>query len=169
MSDELDFCGARLATQSDEDEIFGLLMLLHAENAMFSMNRDKVRAFIKTATERKGAIIGVIERDGRIVASVGMIINTYWYSDDCYLHELYNFVHPEYRRGKDGFAKKLIQFSKNCSDWFGQKGTPMPLQMGIVSNHQTEAKVRLYRRHMPYIGAFFMYGAETHKSNGAAH
>ena len=61
------------------------------------------------------------------------------------------------------FAKQLIEFSTRCSDYFTSKGTPMPLLMGIQSNERTEAKVRLYRRHLPCIGAFFMYGHGTHE------
>ena len=52
--------GVRLAKPSDEDQIFALLMLLHRENGMFSVNDTKVRDGIRWATERQGGIIWVV-------------------------------------------------------------------------------------------------------------
>lgn len=149
--------GVRLATKADEGEIFGLLLLLHAENAMFSMNRDKVIAGIQLATERKGGIIFVIDEGPRVVASMGMCIAQDWYTDDEYLLERWNFVHPEYRCSD--YARKLIEQGKWAHEWFKAKGKLMPFQCGIISLHRTEAKIRMYARHMPCIGAFFMYGS----------
>lgn len=148
--------GVRLATQADEMEIFGLLLLLHAENAMFSLNREKVLAGIRLATERKGGVIYCIEEGNRVVASIGMLIASDWYSDDLYLMERWNFVHPEYR--KSDYARKLIEQGKWASEFFKARGMPMPFFCSINSFERLEAKVRLYARHMPCIGAFFMYG-----------
>lgn len=150
--------GVRLATQADEMEIFGLLLLLHAENAMFSLNREKVLAGIRYATERKGGIIYCIEEDKRVVASLGMLITSDWYSDELYLMERWNFVHPEYRRSD--YARKLLEQAKWASEWFKSRpgNLSMPFLCSINSFERTEAKVRLYARHMPCIGAYFIYG-----------
>jgi hypothetical protein len=153
--------GVDLATKADEDQIFALLTMLHAENGWFGLNPAKVRDGIQWATKRKGGIIFVIRRDIRIVATLGMLITTDWYSDDEYLLERWNFVHPDYR--KSDCARKLIEQAKWTSDWFTRGALrdgrpPMPVQIGINSLHRTEGKVRLYARHMPCVGAFFMYG-----------
>lgn len=157
--------GVRLATQADEMEIFGLLLLLHAENAMFSLNREKTLAGIRYATERKGGIIYCIEEDKRVVASLGMLIMSDWYSDDLYLMERWNFVHPEYRRSD--YARKLLEQAKWASEWFKTRPgiTSMPFMCSINSFERTEAKVRLYARHMPCLGAFFMYGVPPRQSD----
>ena len=149
--------GVRLATPADEGEIFGLLLMLHAENAFFGLNRDKVRAGIQWATRRQGGIIFCIDQGPRIVATLGMGIAVDWYSDDEYLLEKWNYVHPEYRRGTD-YARKLIEQSKWSSDWFKAQGDNMPFQCGIISTIRTEAKVRLYARHLLCVGANFLYG-----------
>jgi hypothetical protein len=60
-------------------------------------------------------------------------------------------VHPKYR--KSNYARKLIEQSKWTSDLM-----KLPVQVGINSLDRTEGKVRLYARHMPCVGAFFMYG-----------
>ena len=148
--------GVRLATKADEGEIFGLLLLLHAENAMFSMNRDKVLTGIRYATERKGGIIFVIDDGPRLVATMGMCIACDWYTDDEYLLERWNFVHPEYRCSD--YARKLLEQGKWAHEWFKAKGKLLPFMCGINSFERTEAKVRMYARHMPCIGAYFMYG-----------
>jgi GNAT superfamily N-acetyltransferase len=149
--------GVRLATKRDESEIFALLCLLHAENAPFSMNRDKVMLGIQYATERKGGIIFVIDEGPRVVATMGMCVAQDWYTDDEYLLERWNFVHPDYRRSD--YARKLLEQGKWAHEWFKTKGKLMPFFCGINSLLRTEAKIRMYARHMPCIGAYFMYGA----------
>jgi GNAT superfamily N-acetyltransferase len=149
--------GVRLATKRDESEIFALLCLLHAENAPFSIPRDKVMDGIRYATERKGGIIFVIDDGPRVVATMGMCVAQDWYTDDEYLLERWNFVHPDYRRSD--YARKLLEQGKWAHEWFKSKGKLMPFFCGINSLLRTEAKIRMYARHMPCIGAYFMYGA----------
>jgi GNAT superfamily N-acetyltransferase len=158
--------GVRLATKRDEGEIFGLLLLLHAENALFSLNRDKVLAGIQWATERKGGLIFVIDEGPRVVASLGMTIACDWYSDDEYLLERWNFVHPEYRRSD--YARKLLETGKWAHEWFKVKGKLMPFFCGINSFERTEAKIRMYARLMPCIGAYFMYGQAPRQQDAVA-
>ena len=143
--------GVRFATPADEDQIFALLLLLHSENGMFGVNDTKVREGIKIATRRKGGFIWVIDEGGRVVATMGMLIVTDWYSDDEYLLERWNFVHPKYR--KSNYARMLIEQAKWTSNLM-----KLPVQVGINSFDRTEGKVRLYARHMVCVGAFFMYG-----------
>jgi len=143
--------GVRFALPADEDQIFALLMLLHSENGMFGVNDDKVREGIRWATRRKGGLIWVIDEGKRVVATMGMLIVSDWYSDDEYLLERWNFVHPKYR--KSNYARMLIEQAKWTSDLL-----KMPVQIGINSFDRTEGKVRLYARHMACVGAFFMYG-----------
>jgi GNAT superfamily N-acetyltransferase len=148
--------GVRLATKADEGEIFGLLVLLHAENAMFSMNREKVLAGIRLATERQGGIIFVIDEGPRVVATLGMCIASDWYSDDEYLLERWNYVHPDFRRSD--YGRKLLEQGKWAHEWFKTRGKIMPFFCGIISFLRTEAKIRMYARHVPCVGGFFMYG-----------
>ncbi len=145
------FSGVRLATQADEGPIFDLLVMLYEENALFQMASAKVRATIEHATRGKGGLIGLIDGKTGPEGSVGMAIEQFWYSDQSVLVEHWNFVHPKHR--KTTHAKRLIEFAKWCSDRL-----ELPLVMGIMSSVRTEAKVRLYRRQMPLLGAFFGHG-----------
>lgn len=148
--------GVRLATKRDEGDIFGLLLMMHAEAAPFTMNRDKVIAQIQYATERRGGIIYCIDEGSRVVASLGMVITTDWYTDDRFLSERWNFVHPDYR--KSDYARRLLEQGKWTHEWFKANGEILPFCAGVNSLRRTEAKVRLYARHMACIGAYFVYG-----------
>src|SRR5215471_8574177 len=90
--------GVRLATPADEAQIFTLLLMLHGEMGLFNVNHDKVLAGIRWATERKGGLIFCIDEGPRIVATMAMTIACEWYSDDEYLLERWNFVHPQHRK-----------------------------------------------------------------------
>ncbi len=143
----------RIALQEDESRIFEILCLAEKENAMFPMDKDKVLGFIKRATEKQGGIIGVIDGETRVEATIGLVIEQSWYTSEWSLGERWNFVHPACRN--TDHVHKLIEFSKHCSDIMG-----LTLDIGILSNIRTEAKIRLYKRHYDYMGAFF-----THKPN----
>ena len=148
--------GLRLAVPADEDQIFGLLLMLHGENGHFTMNHNKVIDGIRIGTNREGGLIFVNEGP-RIVASLAVVLTQDWYSDDVYLLERWNYVHPDYRR--TDYARKLVEQAKWCAENFSRiHGRNLVLQVGITSCIRTEAKVRLYARHMACIGAYFMYG-----------
>jgi hypothetical protein len=159
--------GVRLATKDDEGDIFFLLVMLHKEMGFFSLNPDKLLAGIQWATDRKGGVIFVIEEGGRIAATLGMTIACDWYTDDEYLLERWNFVHPDYRRNHD-YARKLLEQGKWSHEWFRERGQSLPFMCGINTFERLEPKVRLYARHMPCIGAYFMYGLPPLQSNKAA-
>jgi hypothetical protein len=80
-----------------------------------------------------------------------------WYSDHSVLEERAIFVDPDCRSAKGGRARRLCEFSKQTAD-----ALELPLIIGVLSNHRTEAKVRLYERQFGKpSGAFFLYNART--------
>lgn len=150
--------GVRLATADDEAQLFALLLQMHGEMGFFGVNPAKVVEGIKVATERRGGIIYVIEDKRRVVATLGMVFAMDWYSDDEYLSERWNFVHPDYRQGTD-YARRLLEQAKWTHERFKLGGRNIPISVGINSFTRTEAKIRMYSRHMPCVGAYFIYGA----------
>lgn len=153
--------GVRLATPVDEPAVFELLMMLHAEMGFFSLNKEKVAAGIKWATEGRGGFVFCINEDNRVVATLGMLLTTDWYTDDEFLLERWNYVHPHYRRSD--YARKMLEQAKATSDWFTRSArkdgrNDVLFMCGINSFERTEAKVRLYARTIPCIGAYFLYG-----------
>lgn len=143
----------RLAAPEDADGIFGLCQALHSENGLFPFSERKVRAMIDRAYNREGAIIGVVGDLGSPVGSIYLGLSQVVYSDAWGLFEEWNFVLPEHRRSD--YSKRLIAFAKQCSDKMH-----LPLVIGILSNHRTEAKVRLYERHLEKAGAYFVHNRQ---------
>ncbi len=158
--------GVRLATKRDEGEIFGLLLLMHAEIGFFKMDRDKVIAAIQWATERKGGIIYVIEEGSRVVATLGMVIAREWYSEDEFLNERWCFVHPDFR--KSDYLRKLLEQAKWTHHWFKERGVLMPFCSGVTSLQRTEAKIRLFARHFVLLGGYFGYGMAARQQDAIA-
>jgi GNAT superfamily N-acetyltransferase len=149
----------RKAIAADIPEIWRLFLMGHRENGMFILAPSKVDMFLNRAiypdqvmsndTGPRGQI-AVIGSPGRLEALVFVILGSYWYSEEIHLEELIVYVDPEYRASNH--AKACIQWMKNTADDLGIK-----LVTGIMSTDRTQAKIRLYDRYLPRVGAFFLY------------
>src|SRR6185312_15383872 len=116
----------RVATHADERSLFDLFMMAAQENAMAPVCEANVVEAIKTATERRGAIIGVIDGDrDDLAGAVALVMAPFWYSAQFHCEELLNFVHPNYRQGERKCARDLLEFAKWWADQLG-----MSLLMG---------------------------------------
>ncbi len=144
----------RAVRPEDEDALFDLLCLLYDENAPFKMSEKKVRHMIAGGSRDKEVIIGVIEENGKLVASVGAVFEQWWHTDDWHIGEMWNFVHPDHR--KTSYAKDLINYMK----WIAET-MDMSLHMGIITATKMEAKIRLYRRQMLPVGALFIHNLKS--------
>lgn len=143
----------RIAMPADAQRVFDLFMMAGDENAMLPISETKVWEGIGSAVNRKGAVIGIIDgKGGEIAGAIAIMMASFWYSSAWFCQDMLNFVHPDYRAGSLNCAKDLIQFAKWWSEQLG-----VPLVMGVMSNHRTEGKVRLYRRAMTFVGGVFMY------------
>ena len=152
----------RPARPEDYEEIWNLFRLMHKEGGLFSISEGKVDYLLQRVlmpeTIPQGdqgvrGYMGVIGEHGALEGLILLIIGSYWYSDELHLEELVTFVHPNHRRSKH--AQALLNYSKEMADAINLK-----LMIGIISNHRTEAKIRLYRKHFPEAGSFFVYGAQ---------
>jgi len=124
--------------------------LLHAENGVHSWDNAKARNIARSLLNCDGGYIGVIGEPGNLKGMIGLLLDQPWYSRDFQLVEIFNFVHPDHRRST--YAKQMIEHAKSYADKLD-----LPLLIGVISNHRTEAKVRLYRRQLPKAGEFFLY------------
>lgn len=157
----------RVAKPDDHVEIWRLFLQGHRENGQFNLAPEKVDYFLSRVlfpnaipewdTGPRGAI-GVIGDIGKLEALVFVTIGTWWYSNDRHLEEYIVYVDPECRRS--GHVRALVEWMKHQSDITG-----LPLVTGIISNHRTEGKVRLYERFLPKIGAFFLYKGSVQSSS----
>ncbi len=158
------FPGVSLARPEDEDEIYAMLLNLWEENGVFSVDEGKVRQFIRDTTMQTNNVFGFIGliRGEVIEASVGLLLNQWWYTSEWVLSEHWCFVHSDHRR--KNHARRLVDFAKWCADRFS-----VPLAMGIISTQRTEAKERLYRRKMTPVGGMFMHRGSSPILTGGLH
>ena len=148
----------RLGTPEDADAMLNLALRAWEENGIKGVNPEKMLGMIKPALYLWQGLVGIIgEPRGKIEGAVLLRTSQMWYSDEWMLEEKAIFVDPEFRSAKGGRARKLCEFSKKVADDLG-----IPLIIGVLSNHRTEAKVRLYERQFgPPAGAFFLYNVQT--------
>lgn len=148
----------RIANAADIDDLMHLALSACDENGFVNPNPVKLLNEIYPALVLDHGVCGIIsvpggKPEGAILLKVGQM----WYSDSSVLEEKAIFIHPDYRNAKGGRARRLCEFAKEVADYL-----KMPLIIGVLSNHRTEAKVRLYERQFGKpSGAFFLYGAET--------
>ncbi len=149
----------RLAQASDEPEILHLLQVMHAESGWRPLDIDAARETFARAFHRQGGILAVIGAPGSIRAMLYLLITRAWYTRDNHIEELFCWVHPEHRRSD--YSKLLIEYAKKCSDDISRDmGQKVPLIMGVLTNAQMAAKVRLYRRFFGIpVGAIFAHNA----------
>lgn len=154
----------RCATPDDLDEVMKLALLGCEENGFVAHNPHKVLQDIWAALNLHQGVVGAIgEPGGTLEGAVLLRVGNVWYSDALLVEEKAIFVHPSYRSAKGGRAARLAEFSKWVADGMG-----LPLLIGVLSDHRTEAKVRMYSRIMgPSSGAYWIYwpkGHERHKA-----
>lgn len=145
----------------DEEALMELAIVNNRENGVAPLSETKMRNMIRKGINHDGCIIGVIDGAEGLAGSIGMLITQWWYSDSWHLEEIWNFVHPDYRKQKEtngvSCANKLLHFAKWSSEQM-----QMPLLIGVIATERMEAKVRLYQRQFPPVGALFYY-----EQNGA--
>jgi GNAT superfamily N-acetyltransferase len=140
----------RLANADDFVEVWALMRMSYAENAVFPLARRKAQECVKRALRYEHGAIGVIgSKEGVLEGLAFLCIGTFWYSEAPHLEEYMVYVQPDHR--KSGHAKALL-------DWMEKQvnETGLPLMTGVFSNSaRNEAKCRLYSRKFPKLGEFF--------------
>lgn len=145
----------RTATPDDVDDVMALLRLMHHENGRGPLDETKVRATVLRGANKQRGFIGLIGEPGVPQASIGLFIGSFWYTEAEHLADLWNFVHPGFRRSSH--ARDLIEWAKAWSDQLG-----IPLGMGVMSIDRVWEKVQLYERRLgPPVGAAFWHEPRT--------
>jgi GNAT superfamily N-acetyltransferase len=144
----------RTGTPDEVDEVMKLALMGCAENEFMPHNPVKVLHDVWAALNLDKGICGVIgppggELEGAVLLRIGQI----WYSDREHIEERAIFVHPGFRGARGGRAARLAEFSMDVADQLG-----LPLSIGVLSDHRTAAKVRLYQRMLGKpAGAYWIY------------
>lgn len=147
----------RFAEPSDEAALWDLLMALNDDNNSFGfdVSETRIREHIRLGTERKGGAHGVIDGDGCLAASIGIIPDRWWFSDNWSLAQIWLFVRKEYRHLN--YAEDLQEWGK----WFRssleeQYGYPVTLISCVISHNRLPAKLKFWGRYCgQMIGGIF--------------
>jgi GNAT superfamily N-acetyltransferase len=160
-----DGLNVRIGTPEDVHPMMDLAMQACDENGFVDPNPQKLLAEIWPALNLDDGIVGIIQDEGGpLEGAILLRIGTMWYSDAQVLEERAIFVHPDYRSAKGGRARRLCEFSKDVANQLG-----IPLTIGVLSNHRTAGKIRMYERIFGEpSGAFFLYNARTGSYKEAA-
>jgi|TARA_R110000868_G_scaffold176318_6_gene413904 hypothetical protein len=162
MSEDI---GVRIGGPEDVHPMMELALQACEENGFVDPNPQKLLAEIWPALNLDHGLVGIIQDGGgQLEGAILLRVGPMWYSDANVLEERAIFIHPEFRNAKGGRARRLCEFSKRAADTL-----EVPLMIGVLSNHRTEAKVRLYERQFGKpSGAFFLYNARTGTQRVAA-
>ena len=155
MTDDLKI---RIADVDDMDEVMALALSACEENGFLNPNPQKLAGEMWPALNQDNGLCAVIGPEGGMIEGVLLLrIGNMWYSDQPVVEEKAIFIHSEYRSAKGGRARQLCEYSKKVSDTLG-----IPLIIGVLSNHRTEGKIRMYERIFGKpAGAFFLHNATT--------
>lgn len=149
----------RVASFADRDKIIALCRLCHSEVGLFSLSDAKMIGVVDYLLAGGDGVIGVIG-DKEIEGSVCLRLASPAYSDDVYLEEVWNFVHPNFRA--PGRAKYLIRYAKGCAERLS-----LPFFAMLTLSDKTEAKFRLYERELERSGGCFMHRPSVAQVNAA--
>lgn len=152
----------RVPTPDEVHEVMKLALMGCAENEFMPHSVMRVLEDVYAAITKDRGILGVIgpiggELEGAVLLRIGKI----WYSDADHIEERAIFVHPAFRGARGGRAARLAEFSMDVADQLG-----MPLTIGVLSDHRTAAKVRLYQRILGKpAGAYWIYWPGSRKAD----
>lgn len=158
----------RYADANDEAALLDLLMIDVAENAAMVAppSKEHITAHIQAATQRQGAICGVIETDGAIVAAVLLVPQKWWWSDHWHYSEVPLFVHPAHRRSNHfrDLLKFMEWWTQEMSTQYGYRVYGL---CGVLGTRGVREKAIAYRRRYRLAGCAYIYPAPPFVSNGA--
>lgn len=150
----------RPASVSDQEEIYWLLLNdLNADNSLgFRPSPKKVFEHVHCCCTGRNGVAGVIDGPRGIIGSIGIELVQPWHSDDWFLMQVWQFVHPDYRHGTS-HGLELFTFAEEHRKFMCQAlNCDMVLETTVMSHKRLEAKKRLWRRHGKELGAIYWSG-----------
>lgn len=153
----------RIAVPKDEKDILELMLEDLRENAehIAPIHEDRIMEHIRSATEKRGAIIGLIDGPrGKPVAVCMLLPCQWWFSKAYFISEALNYVHPDHRKTKH--IHDLIQFERWVGDqWSKNAGFRIWVLFSVLGGKRVREKVILYKRKLFESGRFFFYPSPT--------
>ena len=138
----------RMATVQDEDAIFFMLLDMAKENSKHPVSVSKSIATIQEVTAIGGG--AVAELDGEIIGSVGVSLQSPWYSNAQFLGDSWFYVKPENRR-----SRAAILLKKAAHEFADNVG--LDLVLAVFSIHDADRKSKFFARGMKHLGGAYVY------------
>ena len=146
------------AGPADAAALFDFLVAMYAEDALQPLSSAKIHALVDRCTAMDRGLAGVVRSDDTpIVASIGLTLDEFDYTDHQHLHVRWLYVHPSRRR--ENHATRLVEFAKWAQEGMQEHSDqPLPLFLDIATRAPLEPKLRLMQRSAPQVGALFSWG-----------
>ena len=142
----------RKALLEDVNDVIFLLMRMHEEAGMGSVNVNKVERHVRI-TLKQGVIL-IIE-DGNLPRAVmGLKISDFWWSDDKALMDAFTYVAPEARRSRA--FRMMFNEAKKMAIQAG-----IPLLMANFGPVDEDRKSKLFKRLGKQFGTTIITGDTT--------
>jgi len=133
----LDNIDVRVATEDDYEGLFELLAGMHKEMAIAPLNVDKAAASISEGVIN-GEVLVALDKKGKIVGTIGVIEEKWWYSDSSYLMDRF-FYTARSERG-DEIGKALLEAVTVFSD-----SRNLPLILSVMNPKRARPNKRWQR------------------------
>ena len=141
-----------LATPENLEEVCDLLRVMHAENGVGRVNEDKARGVITKRIQEGGCIVA--RSHGRLVGTVAIYKDMWWYSDELAFFDQWFFVHPEHR--SEGHAvRRLAALKQAC------RNTGVPLVLHVGTTVDALSKLKFFKKHLTPFGGSFIFQPEA--------
>lgn len=141
-----------VATPDDLEEVFQLLLVMHAENGIGRVDEPKALGAISQIINSGGCLIS--KQNGKIVGSVGLTMTSWWYSRENFLVDEWFFVHPDHR--SEGHATQLIGWMKTAA-----QVSKVPVVLSVGTTVDALSKLKYFRKHLTPFGGAFIYQPEA--------
>ena len=159
--------GVRKALTADYGRLLQFAATQYQECALQPPSNAKVAEIVRRCVTMDGALAGVIDGEGGIEASVGLTVEQFDYSEERHLRVKWLGVHPHFRR--TNHASRLMDFVKWCQENIGSPNEKLPVFMDILTQDALQAKMHLYLRSVPQVGASFAWGASLQGAFSQSH
>jgi hypothetical protein len=121
--------------------VFQLLQMMHQETPHAPLSLPKARAFLHRI-QHEGYVLVSVTPEGRLAGTLGLQVQSPWFSEESWLSDTWLFVHPECRRTPH--CRMLIRAAKVLAAEAG-----MPLQLTVSGyGRRTAGKIRLVSREL---------------------
>lgn len=144
-----------IATPSDLSEVVDLLRVMHAENGVGRVNETKALGVITKRIEAGGCMLA--RSHGRLVGSVAIYKDNWWYSDELAFFDQWFFVHPEHR--SEGHAVRLLAALKQAC-----RNTGVPLVLHVGTTVDALSKLKFFKKHLTPFGGSFLFDPKERKA-----